>query len=245
MIRRSSRAAILVSSALSLVGCGSSSTPASADDAAASDAGVDAPVASIRGQRYCELLLVTLNGAQVHVEVWNTFGLNDCPDAAWSAIQPAVLAQQLGVTQVVLNGPRYWMLDGFVSASFVDATPKSLGGIEMRHAANIDMPASAANAPPYTLHAIERNTVVRFDAGSRVYELVDPEGKIYEMQSYSVQKTPQTESDLANLGAKLTLPMGWNFRTRVLTADLEVTDVGGVAEVVQDDFQNTYQQSQQ
>jgi hypothetical protein len=248
MSRRPSRVAVLVSSALSLLGCSSSSaTPAAPDDAATADAIADAeaPPASVRGQRYCELLLATLNGGNLHVEVWNTFGLDDCPDAAWKAIDPPSLAQQLGVTQVVMNGPRYWMIDQFVSAAFVDPTPKTLGGIAMRHAANIDMPASAASSPPYSLHSIQRSTVVRFAAGSRVYELVDPQGKIYDMQSYSVQKSAQTEADLANLGAKLGLPAGWTFRSRVLTADLDVTAVGGIAAVVQDDFQNTYQQSQQ
>ena len=46
---------------------------------------------------------------------------------------------------------------------------------------------------------------------------------------------------LAGLGARLKLPAGWTFSTRVLDAELEVRDVDGVAVVVQDDFENTYQ----
>jgi hypothetical protein len=46
---------------------------------------------------------------------------------------------------------------------------------------------------------------------------------------------------LAGLGARLKLPAGWTFSSRVLDAELEVRDVDGVAVVVQDDFENTYQ----
>lgn len=237
---------------LSLAACSSSSSPAVAvgDDAgdavtdAASDA--DALPADIRGMRYCELLLATVSSGMVHVDVWNTFGLNDCPDAQWSAIDPAAIAKAEGVTQVIVNGPRYWMLDAFVMSTFIDPTPKTLGGIPMRHAGSIDMPFDpAGESAPYVKRTIQRNTTFRFDAGKPVFELVDPDGKIYDMQSYSTQKTPQTEADLAGLGAKLKLPAGWNFRSRTLSSDLLVSAVGGLATVVQDDFGNTYQQSQQ
>ena len=90
-----------------------------------------------------------------------------------------------------------------------------------------------------------RTTTYVFEANKPVFELVDPEGRVFDMQAYSVQTTPQTQESLADLGAKLTLPGGWQFRTRTLTADLQVTAVDGLATVVQDELLNTYQLSQQ
>ncbi len=34
---------------------------------------------SIRGNRYCEVLLAFLEGSSVEAQVWGTQGLNDCP----------------------------------------------------------------------------------------------------------------------------------------------------------------------
>jgi hypothetical protein len=84
--------------------------------------------------------------------------------------------------------------------------------------------------------------VFYFDAGTEVYELTDPDGAVYVMQSYSQKLDPTLSADqLAGLGARLKLPAGWTFSTRVLDAELEVRDVDGIAVVVQDDFENTYQ----
>ena len=215
------------------------------------DSGQDADASAarpLRGQRYCEILLATVSPTGAHVDVYTTFGLNDCPAAAWSAVDAGKVATQEGVTKAVLNGPRYWTLDRFVSASLIDATPRTLGGLEMRLGGSIDVPLpalSSLGATPYTPNTIQRNTTVQFDAGNAVYELVGPDGKIYDMQSYSVQQTAQTEADLATLGTRLTLPDGWSYRTRTLTTPLQITAIGGLATVIQDNFGNTYQLSQQ
>ena len=236
---------------LLLGGCSSQAAdPTAAAGGATSDAATgsdDAGPPEVRGGRYCEILLATVAPPSVHVDVWNTFGLNDCPDALWSQVDAAAVAMAEGVTMAVLNGPRYWTLDEFVVASLLDPTPRTLGGIAMRHAGNIDLPAAdaASMQAPYTLHTIQRHTTVRFLAGRPVFELVDPQGKVYDMQSFSVQKVPQTASDLANLGAALKPPQGWSFRTRTLTEDLDITAVDDHATVVSDDDANTYQQSQQ
>ena len=48
---------------LALTGC---------DDASSADL-------AVRGERYCEVLLATSDGSNLHVDVYNTVGLNDCP----------------------------------------------------------------------------------------------------------------------------------------------------------------------
>ncbi len=223
---------------------GASDAGMSPGDAAASgDGGLPA---DIRGLRYCEILAAKLNASGgVHVDVYTTFGLNDCPDAQWQALDPTAVAAQLGVTQALTNGPRYWLMDKLVG-TLISTTIVTLGGIPMHQAGAIDLSLDAGSlGSPYVTRMIQRNTTVTFSSGQRVYELVDPQGKIYDMQSYTTQKVMQTEADLSNLGAALKPPAGWSFRTRVLTADLVLPTPGGIGVVVQDDNDNTYQQSQQ
>lgn len=201
-------------------------------------------VSNLRGARYCEVLVATLASPNVHLDVYNTQGLNDCPEDAWAMLDADQLKSELGAAMVLLNGPRYWMIDAFVKAELIDPTPKTFGTIEMRHAGSIDVPLAMASqlSMPYMLHQIQRTTTVRFDANKPRFELVDDQGKIYDMQSYSTQKTMQTADDLASLAGRLTLPTGWSFRTRTANEDLLITATNGIAIVAQDDFANTYQQ---
>lgn len=75
-----------------------------------------------------------------------------------------------------------------------------------------------------------------------MYELTNPEGTRYLMQSFSriADRNLQLE-DLETLGDRLELPEGWSFSTRVLTNTFELPTVDGIAEVVQDNLTNTYQ----
>lgn len=238
---------------LVLFGCGSGSTPvadAGAPDAASTDAPSAADVdfsRDVRGRRYCEVLAGAVTGATVALDVYNTYGLNECPDAAWRGLTVAGLRAELGVAVAVINGPRYWTIDAFESAVVQDPAVRSVGGIPMRVAGRIELPiaVAAAGSSPYTERTVRRDTTVRFAAGGRVYELIDPTSRVFVMQSYTVQREAQTEASLAELGARLQLPAGWRFRTRVLTEDLRVVAEGGLATVTTDDVGNTYQRSQQ
>ncbi len=232
--------------ALSLAGCGDGSTAAS-DAGADRSAAVDADqVSGLRGARYCEVLVARVAGATVHVDVYNTIGLNDCPDAAWRALDADAIMTQMSAVRVVLNGPRYWMLDAFVRAELIDATVVTFGALSMRRAGGIDVPlAQAATVGgAYELRTIQRTSVVRFAAGAPVFELVDRDGHVYEMQSYSVQVAALTQADLPTLASRLTLPAGWSYRARTLSRDLLVTAVDDLATVVQDNLGDTYQRSQ-
>lgn len=243
---------------LFLGACGGSSPRA--DDAATDgppDAVTDGPsdavtdgaadtTGNLRDSRYCEVLAGTLIGGNVALDVYNTIGLNDCPDAAWRALNAVALRAELAVPVVVLNGPRHWTLDAFESATLQNPKVRSIGGIAMRLAGRIELPLAVAmrGSAPYAPQTVRRNSRVRFDAGARVYELTDGAGAIYVMQSYSLQMRAQTLASLETLGAALSLPAGWSFRTRVLAEALRVTAEGGFATVTTDDFGNTYQRWQ-
>jgi hypothetical protein len=195
--------------------------------------------AQLRGIRYCEVLPVYSVGGALVADVWNTTGFNLCPQADFDALDPVSIAQDLGALIAILNGPRYWVLD------FIVGTPSNevmtFGNLTMRLAATLDVPAGGP-APPYTDNSVNRDTEFIFFAGSEVYELVDPAGSVYVMQSYSHQiDDTLTEADLPDLGSRLQLPAGWEFRARVVSADYVVEDQAGVATVVQDELRNTYQ----
>ena len=50
----------------------------------------------------------------------------------------------------------------------------------------------------------------------------------------------QTYDNLKDLGSRLNLPPGWNFRSVVLDQDLVLTPDNGAAKITQDDLGNTY-----
>ncbi|MBL8683292.1 MAG: hypothetical protein JNK05_29260 [Myxococcales bacterium] len=214
------------------------------------DAGftVDAGVLSgLRGVRYCEVLLATLASGTVNIDVYNTLGVSDCPEAAWMALDPTTIRNETMSSMAILNGPRYWTISGMENSVLADPTTRYFGCIPMRTAGRIQLPLAGGGMlnTPYTPRTILRNTTFVFARGSAVYELVDPMGRVFDMQSYSTQRVAQTEDSLASLGARLALPMGWSFRTRVLTEDLRISTTSGMATVVTDELQNTYQWSAQ
>jgi hypothetical protein len=186
----------------------------------------------------------------MHLSGWllyNTYLLNDCPDDAWNALDAPTIQTEHMADTVILNGPRYWLMDAFVNSQLLDPTPVTFGSLEMRLAGVVELSLAdvMGGQKTYSPISVARTTSWIYEAGKPVYELVDPEGQIFDMQSYSVQQVPQTEGSLADLGNGLMLPAGWAFRSRALDAALTVTAVGGMATVVQDERGNTYQLSQQ
>lgn len=195
------------------------------------------------GVRYCEVLTITVTDAATRAEVWGTQGLNDCPHAAFSAIDPATVRAELGVTAALLNGPRYWVLDDIVAHEIAGSGQiRDFGGISMRSIATVDLGKGLPDRRPYAEVSVKRDTEFQFESGRTVYELNAPDGSVYVMQSYSLEIDPALTVDaLSGLGARLQLPAGWTFSTRTLTEPLIVEDVDGVATVVQDELRNSYQ----
>jgi haloalkane dehalogenase len=195
---------------------------------------------SVRNVRYCEILLANGNLSQVTVEVYNTLGLNDCPDSHWQALEPSAVAKEFHARKAIMNGPRYFMMDTISERG--SGQVQSFGGLQMRKVATFQMkPTGRKPSPPYTEQAIDRDTDYLFDKGKPVYELVAPDRHIYVMQSYSQIVDPSLSQDqLASLGNRLRLPKGWKFQARNLDSNLEMKS-GGKAYVVQDDLKDTYQ----
>ncbi len=219
-------------------------------DAAAADFGLDAGGAPVRlreqmhGARYGEVLLVTGRLPRLEATVYNTLGLNDCPDDLWQALDAEAIEEAHHARAALLNGPRYFLMD---KVAIVERGGEivEFGGLQMRPLATVPIAPSALlggrHREAYKERTVNRTTAYVYDRGREVYELVAPDGTAYVMQSYSLAVDPTlTEADLPALGERLHLPKGWRYQTRRL-ADEWVLRVDGKARVVQDDLENTYQ----
>lgn len=192
--------------------------------------------------RYCEVLLLRSTGGEFSAEVWNTLGENDCPQAEWAALDAAAIKSERGALAAILNGPRYWVLDSITSNIRKDAPETTFGALGMFQAAVIDFGTEAPSQTPYVERSILRETVFGFRKGREIYELTAPDGATYVMQAYSqIKDATLTAGDLPRLDATIDQPAGWTFTVRTLTEDLDVTSTDGVATVIQDELQNTYQ----
>ena len=142
----------------------------------------------------------------------------------------------------VLNGPRFWLMDGVEKVGELSELPKAtFGGIEMYRQASVEVGDVAAASTPYVPHAVDRRTVFTFDAGREVYELLAADGSHYVMQTWSQQTDPTlVEADLSGLAPRLDLPAGWTYRARILDEALTIDTTTVAAEVLQDDIGNSY-----
>jgi hypothetical protein len=99
---------------------------------------------------------------------------------------------------------------------------------------------SSMNPAPYIANQVDRRAVFVFDAGREIYELIDPEGRRWVMQTYS-QTVDRNLSlgDLARLAGRLQLPNGWRYEARIPTEPLRVDTVTRRPQVTQDDLANS------
>ena len=237
------RAVVTIAAALTVfAGCGSSSSSSpSATAPTTTSTAAQVVATSMRTKRYCEVLLVRIGAGGATADVYNTYPLNDCPAAKWTKLVPKTIAAAEGFPIAILNGPRYWLMDSVEKTKSPAQIRKVFGGLTMIRQASLVIGSIAAATKPYTLHRVNRSTVFTFDAGTTVYELTTADGATYVMQSWSQQVDPNlSAAQLAGLGARLHLPAGWTYRARPLTAPLRVVTKTADAEVLQDDFKNTY-----
>jgi hypothetical protein len=196
----------------------------------------------VRDRRYCELFVIKRQRAHLAADVYNTLGLNDCPQATWDAIDIAKVASELGAVRVIRNGPRHFIMDRLASGD-VTSNATDIQGLGMRVVGILSLSflQLVEKRAFYVERTVRRTTDWVFLAGKPVYELISPKGRVYVMQSYSQIVDPTLGySDLIELGSRLKPPKDWHYRSRILNADL-VAQSTGAAHVLQDELQNTYQ----
>jgi hypothetical protein len=196
----------------------------------------------VRNQRYCEIFLANGSRSLITLDVFNTLGLNDCPEDQWRALKPDRLKKKFHARQVVMNGPRYFMMDTISEVGSGEV--ESFDGLQARKVATFQIHPTGLGGkgePPYTEQAINRDTQYKFVKDRPIYELISSDGHTYVMQSYSQIIDPAlTQQQLSTLGSRLKLPKGWKYKERMLDSDLDMNSMGK-AYVVQDDLKNTYQ----
>ena len=201
-------------------------------------------VSNLRNQRYCEVLYGNRNWFALEVKVFNTQGLNLCPEEQWKTLSKEDIAKANDASFVLLNGPRYWTMDEIQAAgSTVNNVKESFGGIEMnlRAVVKLGLFKQLIGSKQYSPNEITRTTNFIYRTGSTVYELTSPAGEVYVMQSYSQIINPTLSmKDLTALDQQLKMPVGWTYKSRVLENDLSLV-ANGTAYVLQDNLANSYQ----
>jgi hypothetical protein len=197
----------------------------------------------VRNARYCEIVPVVRDGLRLVATVYNTLGLNDCPASLWDKITEDAMKQRFsGAIKVLINGPRYFLMDTIAGEGATAAGETiDVGGLAMTRRATIDLSLAELAEGPYRERTINRETRYVFDAGKPVFVLTAPDASRYAMQAYAqiVDKTLFYD-DLPKLGARLKLPKGWRYTVMLPDKDF-VVGARGKAVIVQDDFDNTYQ----
>jgi hypothetical protein len=190
-------------------------------------------------KRYGEVLLVTAGEGGPEASVYCSFPLNDCPAELWDRLDAEAIAKEHGAVAALLNGPRHWLMSSIEKDAQGEPETMTFGGIDMMRQATVKL--SSMNPAPYSVNKVDRKTVFNFDAGRPVFELVDPQGQRWVMQTYSQGVDPGLcLASLPDLGARLTLPDGWRYETRTLTERLSVDTTTRDAHVTQDNFANSY-----
>ena len=201
-------------------------------------------VSNLRNQRYCEVLYGKRHFLRLEVKVFNTQGLNLCPEDQWKTLTKEAVEKTYDASFVVLNGPRYWTMDEIQAAgTTVNQTKESFAGIEMNLRATIELGLikQLMGSKHFSPNEIVRTTAFNYKAGTPVYELTSPAGEVYVMQSYSQIVNPKLSmSDLPDLAKQLKLPTGWTYKSRVLDQELSLV-ANGIAYVLQDNLSNSYQ----
>ena len=197
---------------------------------------------NLRNRRYCEVLVVDKHGLSATAAVYNTIGLNDCPERQWKALDSRELKAENKAYEIVMNGPRFLTMD---RNQLENPGPvRDFDGLKARLVAKVEVSRTDRDRKPYVEVTVDRESRYVYEAGRKAYELLSPEGKTYIMQSYSLEVDPHlNEAVLSELAHRLSLPDGWRYVVRNLTEDVTVRTNGSKAHIVQDDLRNTYQRT--
>ena len=196
-------------------------------------------IGDVFGKRYGEVLLVRHTESGPEATVYNTFPLNDCPADLWDKLDAKAIAAENDAVAALLNGPRYWLMSGIGKRDREDLEHKTFGGLEMIRQATVKL--ASMNPAPYQLNRVNRKALFTFDAGREIYELIDPDGRQWIMQTWSQTVDPTLSlADLPGLATRLSLPAGWRYEARTPTSTLRVDTTNHDASVTQDDLANSY-----
>lgn len=206
---------------------------------------------NVRAMRYCEVFLIGGDAItkDLKANFYNTTDRNNranprdtCPANLWDKVDAEALKKQYDVLGVFKNGPRGWANDWF---ELPVGTERSFDGLVARWMGEVQLPKDVElgkkGSSAYKPTTVARKSKMGFLKGQPVFMLISPDGTPWVMQAWSMIVDPNLSyADLQNLGSKLKLAPGWKYQVKVLDRDLEIHAINGVARIVQDDLENTY-----
>ena len=207
--------------------------------------------AELRDYPYCEVIPDTVSGDIVTEYVFNTLPFGPCPVKKFETITADDIidaynaAYGANSTAATVNGPRHWVLDTLTATGGVTKSGDTLtvDGIEFGLVGELQTGVGqpTVGSVSYAVNTVERDTIYVFKKGLLVFELTDPSGNVYVMQSYSQEIEPSLSlATLPDIGPDIGLPEGWTYTSRRLTEDLTLT-ASGSTQIVNDSYANTYQ----
>lgn len=174
---------------------------------------------------------------------------NDVMDARFRALNAETLKKEFGGDGVFFNGPRRLVANTVTGMSWDGCKQRVIGTIPLNLDGTFEAPSfdKFVSGPPvaYKVLVSKRDSRMIFNAGETVYELITPEGAVYTMFSLSLKVDPKnTIENLPTLGKRLTLPTGWQFRSRKLDKEMVLTaaaDSNPPNTIVLDQLEGNYQ----
>lgn len=219
-------------------------------DSGSSDS-TSGPPAELRDYPYCEIIPDTVADDTLTEHIFNTLPFGPCLTDEFASVTEQDIvdaynaAYDASSTSATVNGVRHWVLDTITSTGGVTSSTDTLtvDGIKFGLVGQLQTPVGdpTIGSQPYVVNTVQRNTIYTFKKGLHVFELTDPSGNVYVMQSYSQQVDPSlTLRTLPDIGPTNQLPEGWSYAARRLTEDLTLT-ASGSTHIVNDSYRNTYQ----
>ena len=197
-----------------------------------------------RNLRYGEIIPVFKDKAKLNVEVYNSVTCNELPQEQWAKLDAEKMAKAYGAKTVILNGPRYWLINKMEGrGKSRSGKVVNFGGIEIKLVAtlNSNIFSGTVGDKFYEENEVKRETTYHYHKDNMVYELTSPKGEVYRMQSYtSMKDATLTIEKLENLGERLDLPKGWSYKAKILKENSEMA-ANGIAFVINDELGNSYQ----
>jgi len=149
----------------------------------------------------------------------------------------------MGLIKVKLNGPRFFVVDSIKRNNIKSSELKSFHGLKMKKSLVFKIGFKdllSGQNKNYVPRKIKSNSLLQFNSGSEVYELIDPKNNIFIMQSFSNQINSDINlGNISQIGKNLKLPPKWKFRTKILKKDLLIGTKKGLT-IIQDEYRNTY-----
>lgn len=108
-------------------------------------------------------------------------------------------------------------------------------GYQLQYGADVTEAALVGFGPngPLAVAQVERATVLTWNAGKVMHEVIDDSGNKYVLFTAMVQVAQAVDLTLEGALAEIVLPAGWSYSSRTLSEDLHVSTAGsnGIATV--------------